>query len=126
MSSNANSDDVVLIRLCFVWRYKQGPFLDLFQASLNANARSFALTLLSFIKCITQQAKKTHLILLKAVLIRNSVRPLLQEQSSTGWSEETCRLQQMGQLSQIWIQYWPRHWGVSHLSWLGLYLTFKS
>lgn len=127
MSSNANSDDVVLIRLRFVWRYKQGLFLDLFQASLNANARSFALTLPSFIKCITQLGKKTHLILLKAILlIWNSVRPLLQEQFSTDWSEETCRLQQMGQLSRIWIQYWPRHWDVSHLSWLSLYLTYKS
>lgn len=59
MSSNANSEDVVLIRLCFVWTYKQGPFFDVFQATLNANTRSFAITGLSFIKRITQLGKKT-------------------------------------------------------------------
>lgn len=53
LSSNANSEIVALIRLCFVWRYKQGPFLGLFQATLDANTRSFALTALSVVKCIT-------------------------------------------------------------------------
>lgn len=58
LSLNANSEDTVLIRLCFVWSYKQGSLPALFQTAQSANTRLFALTIFSFIKCITQPGEK--------------------------------------------------------------------
>lgn len=52
---NANSDNAVLVRPCFVWKYGQKPHSIYFtaaQVTLNANLRSLALTTLSFVKCI--------------------------------------------------------------------------